>query len=133
MDEALVRAIWQRARERCEYCLLPSELSVMPFEIDHIIPRKHGGLTVEDNLALACFYCNRYKGPNIAGIDPKSRVMSRLFDPRKDLWDHHFRWQGTRIEGITELGRATIDVFRMNHADMLVVREVLREEGVFPF
>ena len=98
-----------------------------------VVPRKHGGLTVENNLALACFYCNRYKGPNIAGIDPDTRLLSRLFDPRKDAWERHFRWHATRIEGLTEIGRTTIDVLRLNHPEILLVREALRDEGVFPF
>jgi hypothetical protein len=54
----------------------------MPFEIDHIIPRKHSGATVEGYLALACFYCNRYKGANIAGIDPPTGQVHPLFHPR---------------------------------------------------
>jgi len=133
MDGALARLVWQRARERCEYCLLPKALSLMPFEIDHIVPIKHGGLTVDDNLALACFYCNRYKGPNIAGFDPETRVMSRLFDPRKDSWTSTFRWQRHRIEGTTSVGRTTVDVLRLNHPEMVVLRAALEEEGVFPF
>jgi hypothetical protein len=133
MDDALAKSIWQRARERCEYCLLPSAFSLMPFEIDHVIPRKHGGLTIENNLALACFYCNRYKGPNIAGIDPDTRLLSRLFNPRTDVWELHFRWQATRLEGVTEIGRATIEVLRLNHTEMLLVRDALHDEGVFPF
>jgi HNH endonuclease len=47
----------QRARSTCEYCQLPQSLSSTPFEIDHIIARKHGGPTESSNLALACFYC----------------------------------------------------------------------------
>lgn len=56
MDQALAEIVWQRARECCEYCQLPSALSLVPFEIDHVIPRKHGGETAAGNLALACFY-----------------------------------------------------------------------------
>jgi hypothetical protein len=133
MDEALAGIIWQRARDGCEYCLLPSVLSLMPFEIDHIIPRKHGGATVEENLALACFYCNRYKGANIAGFDPKTRVMKRLFNPRKDIWNQHFRWQSIRLQGVTSIGRTTIEVLKLNHPDMLIVRAALKDEGVFPY
>ncbi len=113
--------------------MLPNALSVVPFEIDHVIPQKHGGTTVEENLALACFYCNRYKGPNIAGFDPQSRQLSRLFNPRHDIWDQHFEWTSNRIEGLTATGRATVEVLRLNHSEMLTVREALREEGVFPF
>lgn len=58
MDETLVRLVWQRARDTCEYCRLAQAFSKLPFEIDHIIAKKHGGQTVPGNLALACFYCN---------------------------------------------------------------------------
>src|SRR4051812_32415706 len=112
MDAALAVIIWQRARARCEYCLLPSVLSLMPFEIDHVVPRKHGGLAIEENLALACFYCNRYKGANIAGFDPQTHAITRLFDPRKDIWGKHFRWRTTHIEGITSTGSTTIEVLK---------------------
>src|SRR5258706_13023078 len=133
MDVALARIIWQRARNCCEYCSLPSGLSSMPLEIDHVIPRKHGGLTVEENLALACFYCNRYKGANIAGFDPKTREVTRLFDPRKDIWKQHFQWRSTHLEGLTSIGSTTIDVLKLNHPDMLIVREAMTDEGVFPY
>jgi hypothetical protein len=78
MDEALVRQVWERAGRACEYCCLPQEYSHLPFEIDHIIAKKHGGKTRANNLALSCFYCNSYKGPNIAGIDPLNGRMVRL-------------------------------------------------------
>jgi hypothetical protein len=45
----------------------------MPFEVDHIIAEQHGGRTVAGNLAWSCFADNHHKGPNLAGIDPKSR------------------------------------------------------------
>jgi hypothetical protein len=105
----------------------------MPFEIDHVIPRKHRGATVEENLALACFYCNRYKGPNIAGFDPATSLLSRIFHPRIDRWEDHFKWHLYRVQGITAMGRATIEVLRLNHPEMILVREVLSDEGVFPF
>jgi hypothetical protein len=133
MDEVLASLVRQRAGERCEYCLLPSSLSLMPFEIDHVIPLKHGGLTIEGNLALACFYCNRYKGPNIAGFDPDTRTMSRLFNPRNDVWRDNFHWKGASIGGTTPVGRTTIEVLRLNHPEMILVRKVLQEERVFPF
>jgi len=47
-----------------------------------------------ENLALACCFCNRYKGPNLAGIDPESREVAFLFHPRTHLWVEHFAWDG---------------------------------------
>jgi 5-methylcytosine-specific restriction endonuclease McrA len=54
MDAALARQVWQRAFRRCEYCQMPQDYDKTPFEMDHIISRKHGGPTVARNLALSC-------------------------------------------------------------------------------
>ena len=118
--------------ERCEYCHFPRTLAELSFEMDHIIAKKHGGKTAPDNLALACFYCNSYKGPNIAGIDPETRETVRLFHPREDSWVDHFHWQGATLSGLTPQGRATIQVLCINHPDAIAVRESLLQEGVFP-
>jgi 5-methylcytosine-specific restriction endonuclease McrA len=63
--------VWQRSGGRCEYCHFPADVSWLPFQIDHVISEKHGGPTSLENLALSCYYCNSFKGPNIAGIDPE--------------------------------------------------------------
>jgi len=70
MDAALEELVPRRARFRCEYCLLPQALVSTPFQFDHIIAQSHGGQTTSDNLAFACFHCNNFKGPNLAGLDP---------------------------------------------------------------
>jgi hypothetical protein len=56
MDAALTRLIWQRAKGQCEYCQMPQAADDDPFEIDHIIARKHRGPTVAGNLCLSCLY-----------------------------------------------------------------------------
>ena len=132
MDAAIRERVARRANHFCEYCLMPQELSSIPFEIDHIIARKHGGETVEANLAFSCFYCNSYKGPNIAGIDPDSGEISELFHPRKDLWRNHFRWDGPRLVGRTATARATIAVLEINHPDFVAARQAFIQEGCFP-
>lgn len=132
MDQALVALVRRRAAATCEYCRLPQSLSPIPFEIDHVIAQKHGGPTEAANLALTCFYCNSFKGPNIAGIDPESRRIVRLYHPRHDAWGTHFRWEGPVLVGRTRSGRATIAVLEMNHPDAVAVRRALIEEGVFP-
>ncbi|MBK9263649.1 MAG: HNH endonuclease [Polyangiaceae bacterium] len=62
MDASLMALVRKRARSQCEYCRLPAAFSAIPFEIDHVLAQKHGGLTHEQNLALSCFYCNSHKG-----------------------------------------------------------------------
>lgn len=88
----LRRTVWQRAEERCEYCQMPQRFDPATFEIDHIVPEKMDGQSVEGNLALACFKCNNNKGPNIAGIDAETGEKAFLFDPRVDVWPDHFPW-----------------------------------------
>jgi hypothetical protein len=132
MHKFLERLVWQRAGASCEYCRIPQELSAIPFEIDHVIARKHGGKTQPNNLALSCFYCNSYKGSNIAGLDPKTGKLTRLFDPRRDHWEEHFNWTGPSLSGRTSVGRTTIRVLEINHVDYLAVREALIAEGRFP-
>jgi len=61
MDAALEQLVRRRANGRCEYCRLPQVASGVPFEIGHIIARKHKGRSTASNLALTCIYCNGYK------------------------------------------------------------------------
>ena len=53
MEAALERLVRYRAGGRCEYCRLPQAASRVPFEIDHIIARKHRGRTTAGNLGLS--------------------------------------------------------------------------------
>jgi len=104
MTDAVRAFVWRRAKNCCEYCLLPHASSVLPFEIDHIISEKHGGGATEENLALACCYCNRFKGPNISGLDPNTGAIARLYHPRRDKWPEHFFWQGAALVGRSPVG-----------------------------
>lgn len=131
MEHTLTSLVWERANESCEYCLTPQRLSSLPFEIDHVIAEKHGGKTEASNLALSCFACNRYKGPNIAGVDPISGRIVRLFHPRNDRWSRHFRWESAQIAGRTAPGRATVLVLGLNHPDLVTLRVAWSDEGVF--
>ena len=126
------RLIWQRAGSACEYCQMQPEYDSLPFEIDHIIARKHGGTTVARNLALACFSCNNHKGPNIAGRDPRTGRIVRLFNPRRDNWQEHFRWDGPLLVGLTPVARATIGVLEINLPRRVALRESLIEENRIP-
>lgn len=122
----------RRAGQRCEYCLLHAADALLPHEPDHIIAAQHGGATVADNLALACFDCNRLKGPNIASVDPDTGRVVPLFHPRRERWDGHFLLEGARILPLTPPGRATAALLRFNAPDRLRLRESLRQAGRYP-
>jgi hypothetical protein len=132
VQDTLANLVRERAGHACEYCRLPQALSCIPFEIDHIIAQKHKGATAADNLALACFYCNSFKGPNVAGVDPATKAVTPLFHPRREIWAAHFRWQGAVLVGLTAAGRTTIEVLGINSPDCVLLRESLIHEGQFP-
>ena len=67
---SLRRQVEQRAQHQCEYCLLPAAVSFYSHEVDHVIALKHGGATSLENLAYACWRCNRYKGTDLGSFDP---------------------------------------------------------------
>lgn len=131
MEKADQRSVRARAGYRCEYCHFPEAFAELPFHLDHIIGQQHGGETAPDNLAVACCFCNRYKGPNLSGIDPSSGEVVLLFNPRQQLSDDHFVWRGARIFGTTKRGRATIQLLQINRADAVAVRGLLMQVGVF--
>lgn len=88
---------------------------MVPFHLEHVVPRQHGGPTALDNLALACSRCNAHKGPNLTGIDAATGAIVPLFNPRRDRWDDHFAL-GTdgAVSGKTAVGRVTVSVLNMN-------------------
>ena len=131
MDASLELLVWERAAGRCEYCHLPEEFSDLPFHIDHIIARQHGGMTTASNLAAACFGCNLHKGPNLSGRDRTTGQTVRLFHPRRHRWDRHFRWAGTVLVGKTPIGRATTATLAINSGQRIELREQLMVEGRF--
>ena len=70
MDSATRTLVRTRARNCCEYCLLPQDNCSLTHHVEHVIPRQHGGTDNHSNLALACHRCNLCKGTNLTGIDP---------------------------------------------------------------
>lgn len=132
MNRELARWIRDRAGSQCEYCRLPQSVLPLPFQIDHILAEQHGGRSEEENLALACPSCNRYKGPNIAGRDSETGELSRLFHPRTDRWTDHFETIGGSIIGRTAIGRVTVQLLQMNVADRVSLRRLLTQEEIKP-
>ena len=131
-------AVRRRARGRCEYCRLPQAAFRRAFHIEHIVARQHGGSTLAENLALACWNCNLKKGPNLSGVDPETGQIGALFHPRKDKWAEHFSAlvgslipRGVEIRGLTPVGRATAHVLGLNEEIRQVLRYELWLEGFY--
>jgi len=98
------KLVESRAFGRCEYCLLHRTDAAFPHQIDHVISRKHGGLSEPDNLAYACYLCNLYKGSDIASIHPRTGEVVRLIHPPQDRSEEQFRMAGLVIDPLTDVG-----------------------------
>ena len=127
----LRRLVVERAGGIPEYCLIHQDDTFVGCQIEHIIAEKHGGGTGELNLALACVFCNRAKGTDIATVLPPDGRLSRLFNPRVDQWREHFALAGSRIELTSDIGRATASLLEFNHPDRVLERQTLIE-GALP-
>lgn len=125
MPTALWKEVQQRAEFRCEYCHISEADAFLPFEADHIIAEKHGGLTDINNLACSCFECNRFKGSNISSIDPVKGKAVFLFNPRTQSWSRHFAASDGEIIGRTATGRATANLLKFNRSTRVEVRQLL--------
>ncbi len=131
MNPPPAQQVRTRAKNRCEYCGIPFPGYRLPYQIDHIIARQHGGSSEADNLALCCLHCNRHKGPNIAGHDTATGDIVRLYHPRRDVWREHFQLDGAVLVGLTAIGRVTVRVLAMNEPEFLAARQALIQEGIW--
>ncbi len=121
-----------RAHQVCEYCLIAETDAFFRFQIEHIISRKHGGSSEIENLALSCVFCNRYKGSDIASLNPETNELVRFYNPRIMRWREHFNLNEVVIEPLTEIGEATIRILQMNRDDQILERRVLYNRGRYP-
>jgi hypothetical protein len=83
---------------------------------------------------LACQMCNSHKADRQEALDPESRAMVPLFNPRAARWEEHFEWieAGTMIRGKTAQGRATVVALQMNHQDIVATRRLWVIAGWYP-
>jgi HNH endonuclease len=119
--------VFERAYRCCEYCKSPADFATEPFSVEHIIPLVKSGLNLLINLALSCLGCNYNKSIKIEFFDPVSQQITPLFNPRTMIWHEHFIWDeiGTSIIGITPIGRATVEVLKLNRPQLLNLRRAL--------
>ena len=91
--------VFARDDFRCQYCGVKKTARELNY--DHVVPRKHGGKTVWENIVSSCYACNDRKGsrtPEQAGvvlkkqpIRPRSLPIAVTFRFRDDemceLWE----------------------------------------------
>jgi hypothetical protein len=122
----------QRAGFRCEYCKIHSDDLFLGFEIDHVIALKHGGNNALENLAYACPHCNQHKGTDFATfLDDFERIIP-IYNPRLQSWLDHFETINGEIIPKTQIGQASIKIFKFNQVDLLILRSLLSKIGRYP-
>jgi hypothetical protein len=130
----LRRDVEQRANGRCESCQSPAKYSTHTFSLEHIVPRRQGGHTAPEILALARQACNNHKYNNTKASDPATHQIVDLFHPRQQRWQAHFtsdeRFE--RIIGLTATGRATVEALQLNRPEVLNLRRLLCAAGEHP-
>ena len=72
--------IFERDKHRCQYCgnqFIENELN-----LDHVIPRHHGGRTSWENVVTSCIRCNSKKADRL----PHEAGMRLIRKPAKPKW-----------------------------------------------
>lgn len=126
------REVYDRANGRCEYCRIYERDTFLGCRVDHIVSEKHGGVTHESNLALACAFCNRAKGSDVGSVDEATGIFTRFFNPRTDGWSAHFAHEDDLIVPRSAIGEATAKILRFNSAERILERSMLRAVGKYP-
>ena len=118
----------------CEYRILPSNFSTDFFHFEHILPITLNGKTELENLARSCGIWNNNKSNSIQHIDPLTKQIVRLYHPRQDIWSEHFQWSDDdlHIFGITPIGRATINLLKLNRTNAVNLRKLLKIADLHP-
>lgn len=132
IPEKVRNFVAQRANYCCEYCHLHHDYLFIAFEIDHIISIKHGGGNELANLAYACPHCNQQKGSDLTTFLDSYDDIIPLFNPRKDIRSEHFETINGEIIPTSRTGQASVKIFRFNEPDLLILRQILTQAGLYP-
>jgi hypothetical protein len=124
LSAALREQVRQRANYLCEYCHTNERWQYIRFTIDHITPLAEGGANTLENLALACFHCNRHKSNKQRLVDKVTGQNVPIYNPRQHKWSDHFSWSADSLCIIpqTAIGRVTVELLEFNRETILNIR-----------
>ncbi len=83
--------IYARDGDTCQYC--GRKLARNELNLDHVLPRAHGGKTSWENVVCSCVPCNLKKG----GRTPDGASMKLLKKPVRPRWTPFFRGAAKRV------------------------------------
>ena len=131
-DRSIRKLVSDRAQNCCEYCLITESLTLVSHQVDHVVAEKHGGKTIEENLALSCSLCNQAKGGDIPPIDAETGEVIRLYHPRQDQWQENFQIEESSgvIYPLTAIWQVTIQLLKINRSACLPYRQMLAQAKI---
>ena len=113
----------ERAERACEFCGVSEIDTGGLLTVDHFRPRVRSGSNALDNLVYACFRCNNYKHAYWAGETEETEI----WNPRIEAASVHFiELEDGGLVALTEVGRRTIKVLRLNRPLLVEYRRVKR-------
>jgi 5-methylcytosine-specific restriction endonuclease McrA len=83
--------IYARDANTCQYCA--RQLPRIDLNLDHVIPRAHGGRTTWENVVCCCITCNLKKGAKL----PFEAGMKLLRQPVRPKWTPSFRTPNGKV------------------------------------
>ena len=72
--------IYARDKNTCQYC--GKRFARAELNLDHVVPRAHGGRSTWENVVCSCISCNRRKG----GRTPSQAGMRLIRKPARPRW-----------------------------------------------
>ena len=131
---SLREAVISRASKCCEYCKSQDKYSPTAFTIDHVLPQSLDGTSEINNLAYACFLCNRLKSNKLKSFDTTTGKWVHLYTPRQNNWNDHFAWSedATQLIGLTAIGRCTVKELQLNREKLIEYRQCIIPFGTHP-
>lgn len=93
--------VFERDKNRCQYC--GRRFETKKLNIDHVVPKAAGGLTVWENVVCCCSACNRRKsnrrleevGMHLVRKPEKPRwhplITINSYQPQHPSWSHFLR------------------------------------------
>jgi len=115
LSDTMKYEVLKRAKLRCELCGISNEFR--PLEVDHILPRSHGGTDTLENLQSLCYSCNAMKGNR---DDTKFGAIRRSYDDREqDCLFCQVKEKDIIVEN--ELAFGIMDGFPVTPSHMLIM------------